>query len=345
MAGLLAADEVPVLAHVLCDVLVADSGLFIADAERIERLVKPHVGHNGRHDLGAAEYSALLHVLCAYIEDVIPVDDIALLVNRKAAIRVAVKGKTDVKAVVENVFLQMLDMRGAAVNVDVQPVGVIVYDKGVRAESVKNALGHHPCASVGAVKTDLLALVGARRQRDEIADVAVAACGVIYSAADGVQRRIRQLLAAVQIRLDAVKHGVVHLLALAVEELDAVVVIGVMACRYHNTAVKIVRARNIRDAGCGRYVQQVRIRSGCGEPRAERRFEHIARTSGVLADDDLCLVILAVEPAEIAAYLECVLNGQVFIRFPAEAVCSEIFAHVFPPLFRAWRLRPCRDTR
>lgn len=40
MAGLLAADEVPVLAHVLCDVLVADSGLFIADAERIERPCK-----------------------------------------------------------------------------------------------------------------------------------------------------------------------------------------------------------------------------------------------------------------------------------------------------------------
>ena len=123
VAGLLAADQVAVLAHVFGNVLVAHGGLFIADAELIERLVQAHVGHDGGDDLGIAEGAVLLHILGAEVHDMVAVDLVALLVHGEAAVGVAVKGEAHVEMVVDNELLEIMYMRRAAVDVDVQAVG------------------------------------------------------------------------------------------------------------------------------------------------------------------------------------------------------------------------------
>ena len=76
-------------------------------------------------------------------------------------------------------------------------------------------------------------------------------------------------------------------------------------------------------------MQKIGISTRCSKACAQCRLEHIARTAGVLADDNTSLVFLAVVPAEIAAYLKCMHDRKVNIRFPAEAVSSEIFSHDF----------------
>ena len=114
-------------------------------------------------------------------------------------------------------LLQVLDVRRAAVTVDVRAVGRVADDIGVRAECIKDVLGHHPRAAVGAVKTDLHALVRVRGQADKIADIAVAAGGIILRTADIRARGKRDLLITVEIRLDLIDDALLHLLTGAVE--------------------------------------------------------------------------------------------------------------------------------
>ena len=252
---------------------------------------------------------------------------VALFVHRKAAVGVAVERETHVETVFDNELSELFKVGGAAVYVDVQSVGSVADNVGIRAERVKHALRHLPCAAVRAVKTDLFALVGARRQRDEVADVAVSAGGVVDGAAYFVTLSVGQRLIGVEICLNTVKQALLHFFAVAVYELYAVVVVGVVACGDHDAAVEVIRPCDVGHARRAGDVQEIGVRAGGGKTRAERRLKHIAGAAGVLADNYLCLMLPAVVPAEVTADFESMVNRQIDIGLSAKAVGSEIFAH------------------
>ena len=224
-------------------------------------------------------------------------------------------------------LLQLFDMGRAAVDVDVQAVRVVGDHIGVGAEGVKNALGHHPGAAVGAVQADALALVGAGREGNQVAEIAVPAGGIVDGLADVGALGIGKLLIAVEIGLDAVQQALFHLVAVGIDELDSVVVIGVVAGGDHNAAVEIVRPSDIGHARRTGDMQQIGIGTGSGKTGTQRGLEHVARAAGVLADHDLGFVILSVVPAEIAADLKGVIDGQVLVGLSAKSVSSEILPH------------------
>ena len=140
MAGLLTAEGVAVLGHVLVDEAVADLRLLIADTGGVERLIKAEVRHDGRHDLVADELTVLGHVLPAEIHDLVAVHEISLMVDGEAAVRVTIEGEANIAALIHHIFLQTLDMRGAAVIVNVKAVRLVVNDVRIGAECVKNCL-------------------------------------------------------------------------------------------------------------------------------------------------------------------------------------------------------------
>ena len=74
-------------------------------------------------------------------------------------------------------------------------------------------------------------------------------------------------------------------------------------------------------------MQQIGVCPGRGQAGAERIFKHVAGTAGVLADDDLRLMLPSVVPAEIASDAEGVIDGQVFVGFTAKTIRSEILSH------------------
>ena len=320
-------------AHILRDVLIADIGLFIADARRIERLVQAEIGHDRRDDLGIAEAALRLHIARADIKDLIAVDDRAVFIHGQAAVGVAVEGKAHIQSVETDVLLQVLDVRRAAVTVDVRAVGRVADHIGVRAECIKDVFGHHPRAAVGAVKTDLHALVRVRGQADKIADIAVAAGGIVLRTADIRPRGKRDLLITVEIRLDLIDDALLHLFTGAVEQLDAVVLVGVVAGADHDAAVKIVRANDIRHARRRRDMHKIGVRARGRQAGGQGIFKHIAGSAGIFADHDRALVLPAVIPAEKPADPVGVFHGQVNVGLTAEAVGTEIFGHeCFPPI-------------
>ena len=138
------------------------------------------------------------------------------------------------------------------------------------------------------------------RQRNQIADIAVAAGNIIHDFAQLLALGRRHVAfnpqrsqISIQIRLDIGDGLVVHLLAAAVDELDAVVIKRVMRRGNHHAAIKIIHTGDICDARRRRHVKHIRIRAGRGQTRNNRIFKHIAGTAGILSDDHARLSALA----------------------------------------------------
>ena len=123
MTGFLTADAVAGLDHVFINIFVADIGLVVLDTYLVKRLEEAEVAHDRRNDLVVQELSSFLHVNAVHIDDVVAGDHVALFVNGKTAVSVAVIGKADVETVVNNELLQMLNVSGAAIGVE--PTGYV----------------------------------------------------------------------------------------------------------------------------------------------------------------------------------------------------------------------------
>ena len=139
---------------------------------------------------------------------------------------------------------------------------------------------------------------------------------------------------AVNVGLHQGDDGLVHFLAGAVDELDAVVVVGIVAGGDHNAAVEAVGPGHIGHRGGGGHVQQIGIGTGGHQAAYQAVLKHIAGPAGILADDDPGRLIgaapalqLAVVPAQKTAHPKGVVSGEGAVGFPAEAVSSEILSH------------------
>ena len=291
MTGLLAADAVAVVHHLLVHVFITHSGLDVVHADLVQRLVQPQVGHDGGDNGVVQQLAPLLHVAAVDVQDQVTVDDVALLVHRQAAVGVAVKGKAHVQVVLHHELLQAFQVSRAAISIDVGAVWIVVHHMGLRAQGVEDARGDAVGTAVGAVQADLQAAEGVDRLGDEVSHIAVAAFGVVDGTADLVLGGARQLfLRVVQIGFDLVDDALLHLLPFAVEQLDAVVVEGVVAGGDHDAAVEPFRPGDIGHAGSGGHVEQVSVGARGGHAGGQGVLQHIAGTAGILADDDPTLL-------------------------------------------------------
>ena len=173
-----------VFSHVLIDVLVAHSGLSVTNTLLIKSLVQAKIGHDRGNDGVSQQLATLLHVATVDVQDMVAGNDITLFIHTQATVSIAIEGKTDVQTVLHHELLQTLDVGRASVVVDICAVGLVVNDVGICAQSIKHRLGNIPVCTVGAVQTNLDALEGVDAQREQVAHIAVAACYIVYSAAD-----------------------------------------------------------------------------------------------------------------------------------------------------------------
>ncbi len=223
-------------------------------------------------------------------------------------------------------------MGAAAALVDVQAVGLVVDDVGVRAQGIKYRLGTGAGGAVGAVQSHLHALEGLGGQGNEIADVAVPACREVHGASDlipGGQRHLRG--SAVQVILDLGDHVIGELFAVLVDDLDAVVIVGIVGGGDHDAAAEVLRPHDIADGRGGGHVHQIRICARRRDACRDGIFKHIAGAAGVLADDDAAalslLQLLLVVPAQELSHPEGTVCGQDHIGLSPVSICSEIFTH------------------
>ena len=194
-------------------------------------------------------------------------DDITLLIHAQAAVSVTIEGKANVQALLHHELLQTLNMRRASIGVDVRAIRFVIYDIGISTQGIENALSDIPAGTIGAVQADLDTFEGIDTQRDQITHVTVASGHIIHSAADMLtmsERQLRPVLVKyMELAIDVVlyqQQGLLrHFLAVAVDQLDAVIIVGIVAGRDHDATVKVIHTSNVSHRRRGRNVQQISI--------------------------------------------------------------------------------------
>ena len=113
-----------------------------------------------------------------------------------------------------------------------------------------------------------------------------------------------------------------------IDDLNPIVVKRIMACRDHDPTVKLFRPGHIRHAGRRRHMEEICVRPGSRKARRQRILEHIAASSRIFPNHDLCFMILPVVPSKISSHLKRMFHCQDFIRLSAKTVSSKILSHV-----------------
>ena len=125
-----------------------------------------------------------------------------------------------------------------------------------------------------------------------------------------------------------------HLLTIAVDQLDAVIVVGIMAGRDHNATVKVIHTGNVGHGRSGSDVQQVGICAEGGQASDQTVFEHIRAAAGILANDDAGRFVVAVTftehiiiLAQKTTNLVGMICSQCYSSFTTESIGSKILSH------------------
>ena len=121
--------------------------------------------------------------------------------------------------------------------------------------------------------------------------------------------------------------------AVGPEQFDSVIGVGIVRRGDHDAQIGAHGAGQHADGGRGTRADQTHIHAGRGESAHHGVFDHIARQSGVLADDDhMSALALADEGADGPAQLQGDFGGHGrLVRPTADAVSAKILFHGLDP--------------
>ena len=142
----------------------------------------------------------------------------------------------------------------------------------------------------------------------------------------------RQILPTIQIPLDFVQNLLLHLLPVSVEQLDAVVIESVMAGRDHHAAVKAICTHHKADRGCGGYMEQAGISTGCGNTGCQSVLQHIAGTACIFTDDNSCPLRILIIMTQKSANPIGVICRQIYTSLSAKSVRTKVISHNILPI-------------
>ena len=294
--------------------------------------MQAQVAHYSGHHRVAGQLSPAHQVLAADGHNLVAVNLVAQLVAGQAAVGVAVKGNAQIVAAGLDHGAQLVQVGGAAAVVDVHAVGVGVDDVGVQlGETVKQPGGSGGRGAVGAVHQNPharqirahgggqmvdvvlpLLLVGV----DDPADVAVGLQGDLLAGEDDV--------------LNLTLQGVGELEALTVEDLDAVVLKGVVGGGDDDTGVGVVVHRDPGHGRGGNDAQMKHIGAGGAQSGNQSTLQQVRGDAGVLADGHQRLVV-ALSGEHLSggqAHLVGQSGVQTGVDHAADSVSTKQFSHI-----------------
>ena len=254
------------------------------------------------------------------------------------AVGIAVVRHADVRTAFAHELGKRLEMGGTAVHVDIGAVEVLVDRDDLGAQAAESLSARERRGAVPRVERDAHAReVDALRAHalNRVLDVDFAGlvngkgnAHLIAGKHRGGVLAFRTLLGAsgsaleaalLDELLDLVFHLVGKLVALGVEKLDAVVLRRVMRSGNHRAAVGVQLAHEQRNRRCGDDPHRKLGPSRAHDAGGKRRFQHVARQAGVLADHD----VLAEEHSRSLSQAIGKLAGELGVRNSADTVGSK----------------------
>src|SRR5437867_922005 len=331
VAGLLAAEIGAEALHFLEDVAVPDLRLDHADPRGLEGLVEAQVGHDRGNDEVLLQPLARRQMAPRDHERVVPIADLARVVDRDEPVAVAVERKADRRAAGTDLPLEVVGVERAAPGADVGAVGPHTDRDHLGAETPEHAWRDAVSRAVGAVAGDREAAQVERRAGAQEVDVHRLRPVVAHQRADlrsaGAGRAIRALEPLLDVGLPRVR----KLGPLGREELDAVVLERIVRGAEHDATVSLEATREHRDAGGGQHTDGVTVGAGGQAARDQCPLEERARATGVPSDDESHPVSAVVELErchELAAHTERKLGRErLFVRHAPDPVGAEQARH------------------
>ncbi|CAM5208428.1 hypothetical protein BTHI11S_03433 [Bosea thiooxidans] len=252
-----------------------------------------------------------------------------MLVDDQDAVGVAIERDADIGAQLADLGDERLRMGRADLMVDVEAVRIDADGDDLGAELPERLRSHLVGGAIGAIEHDAQAFQAQVPRQRPLGEFDIARIGAVdaLGAAEAGRGREAGPEIGVDQRLDLALHLVVELVAVRPEQLDAVVLIGVVRGRDHHAEIGPHRARQHRDARGRDRAEQHHVHADRGEAGDHGVFDHVAGKPRVLADHDPVSMLASAEgqPRGLAD-----LQGKVWrddaVRPPANAVRSEIFA-------------------
>ena len=253
MPRLFPAEDITLVQHLLEDIPVAYSRLHALNPLGSQCLVKPEIAHD-RYDRRILNQLALfLKRAGQQIDNHISVDLAALFIDSQTAVRVAVKGDSDIRAFLDNRFRQFVQMSRAAAQIDVAAVRLVADNRQIRAGSFEIRRRRHHGSAVCAVDNYLHAgqiRMIAREDRLRVDPRR------IFDPVYMVVLRDNIVMVRRDMRFDLVFHRIRKLIAFGAEEFDPVVFIRIVRRRDNNPRVRAEYARKHRHSGSRNHARQ-----------------------------------------------------------------------------------------
>ena len=235
--------------------------------------------------------------------DLVAVDDVAAGVHGQAPVGVAVVADAQVRLMLDDRSLQVLQMGGAVPVVDVEPVRIGADDGDVGAGLPEGPRRDHRGRTVGGVDDHMHPVEPVRHDGEQVIQVARGTVG--QGAHPAHVRPDRLLVLAAHPLLDEVLDLVGDLVPAARQELDAVVGHRVVRGREHHPQVGAQVSGQEGDRRGGQHPGVVHVDARGGQACHHRGAEELARGSPVGADERARPVAL-----ELARVAEHVRRGD-----------------------------------
>ena len=328
MPRLLAADVETAGLHRFQHITIAHPGAVQRQAMAGQQPLKPQVGHHRRHQPATAQTAGFGGAQRDQRHDLVTIDDLALFIDNDQPVGIAIERNADIGAAFQHLHLQRLGVRRTDIVVDVEAVGRHPDRNNLGAQLPQRFGRHLVRRAVGAIDDDLQAIEPQMIGKRCLGEMDIPPLGIIdpLGPADGPW--LGQHHIGLDHGFDLGFIGIGQFVAIRAEQLDAIVMIGVMAGRNHHAQIGTHRPGE-HSHRRGRHRPQLDdIHPHRGEPRGQRRFHHITRKPRVLADNNTVLVRPAQEmPARRLAHRH--RDGRRHRRGvgqAANAIGAEIFA-------------------
>src|SRR5262249_33064919 len=222
----LATDIVPVRAHVLEHIAIADRSTHQFNAQAAEMTLEAKVGHHGRYHAGALEPAVFLPAFRNDGEQLIAIDHMAAFVNDQHAIGVTIKRDTDIGAHLPHLAANRGQIGGTAILVDVETIGINANGNDVRAELPERAGRNFICRAICAIDHNAETFERDSLRQGQLGELDVSILYAIDALRAPKVGTFGELLAEIGIKqiLDLALRLVAELVAVRPEKLDPVVV-------------------------------------------------------------------------------------------------------------------------
>ncbi len=282
---LFAADVVAAFAHLLDHIAIANLGADQRDATAAKIPFETEVGHDGGNDAAILQQAGPLPVTGDQPKNLIAVDEGAVLVGEHRPVGIAIEGNAEIGTVATDRLAHSLWCRRAAVQVDVRAVRTDVQRDDLRAQLEQDLRRHPISGAIRAIEDDAQPFQRAAAGQRVLDELDVAAVDIVEALGTTQFRRRHQ------VRRQAVGHApfnlaldlVGQLVAVGTEQLDAVILIGVVRSRQHHPEIAAHGAGENADRRRWHRPDEEDVHSHRDEAGGEGIFQKITGQPGILA--------------------------------------------------------------